>query len=77
MDEATFENELIQLRMMSQDWNFDALFIECYADILEKVKAGDDPILKSEQASRMKELLLLQTAFVTREYLQQREYNAA
>ena len=69
MDNALFETELKNLSLLVKSFDSDELFIESYKELLMKVKDGDDPSTKYNQAKRMKEILMVQTAFMMNEHI--------
>ena len=70
MTPEAFDNEIRTLSVMVGSWSSDELFAESYLELLEKVRAVNDPGLKHSWASRMKELALRQTQWLANEWLQ-------
>ena len=66
MENAEFENRLKELSAMSESLETDVLFNECYESLLADVKGGPEQF---QRAERMKRLLLLQAAFMTRQWI--------
>lgn len=69
MKPETFDTELRNLAILVGSWDSDELFNDFYLELLEKIKAGEDPDIKYSQVIRMRKILMIQSEFLINAWL--------